>query len=95
MSHGGKSELVVVVHALSMVHAVRLRTLDHVAQPLRRAHVPVLEHAGKREQVTGDGRREWIEPEHQHRDSQRYHGVGRHFERMKQHRPGMSMRCGL
>jgi len=75
------------VHALAVVDAVRLRALDQVADPDRRAHVPVLEHAMEGRDHADPGRGQRVEPERQHGDEQLQQHLHDHLERMEQGRP--------
>src|SRR5689334_3633432 len=52
---------IVVMDAEPMMHAMRLGPLDDVAEPLRRAYVPVLEITVERDQVTNERGRERLE----------------------------------
>ena len=71
-----------------VVQAVRFGPLREVADPARRAHVPVLEDAVQRRHHAGQRSSQRIEPEHQHGDEQLNHHLHHHLERVEQHRAG-------
>jgi len=47
---------VVAVQAEAVMHAMRFRPLDQIAQPLWRADIPVLEEGIEAEEAAGEGR---------------------------------------
>ena len=65
---------------------VRLGPLNEITQPLRRAHVPMLEVTIKSEQITDQRCGERIESEHDDGDENVERHLDQHFERVKQDR---------
>ena len=79
---------VVIVQPHAVMDAVGFRALNDVAEPLRRAHVPVLEIAGERVQVADERRRQRLQTEHDYRREQQEGDLHQHLQRMKHHRTG-------
>ena len=64
----------------AVMDAVGFRALNDVAEPLRRAHVPVLEIAGERVQVADERRRQRLQTEHDYRREQQEGDLHQHLQ---------------
>src|SRR5205085_5353476 len=70
----------------AMMHAMRLGTLQDVADPLRRAHVPVLEIAVEGDEIADEGSSNRIETQNDDGHEKLFGDLHGHFQWMKNDR---------